>query len=176
MFQKVTICDVNGDALNFCSQHFLPAVGANDAQQEVITTVATSGSPPLFPSAMRETGQLGTLSLPSFDLVAAISVFTHVPRPVWLAWMREAFLLTKNWFVFTTINFDYYHSQTHRTEIQGQTGFWYQADEASPGWGKTVIDPVLVREQVAKCGGQVLNYWSSGNFDRYQDVWLCSRA
>src|SRR6266700_1572008 len=117
----------------------------------------------------------------SFDVVFALSFFSHMPEVTFTRWLEALFAAVNpgGILVFTTHGLA---SQVHFGDIKiNENGFWFrpsseQADIDPNEYGSAVTTPAYVVGALARVTGASLAEFRRGYWWRHQDVYVVSRS
>jgi len=152
----LTTCDIHPAAIEFI-KHKLG-----------IKSIQSSDKPELLVAAQ------------NYDVVFALSFFSHMPFTTWERWLRRLVLLTNpgGLIIFTTqgiasgLHFGW-------PEISS-SGFWYlpsseQKDLSSEEYGQTIVTPKFVRGVISGMRDVELVSLSEGRWWGHQDLYILRR-
>jgi SAM-dependent methyltransferase len=114
----------------------------------------------------------------SFDLIYAFSVFTHLPEPLQMAWMREMYRLLKpGGHLIMTVHGDYYLSQIPQNQREDyDRGKLVVTGDKSAGMNACAAyhpEPYVRRELAKDSGFRVIDFFPQGALGNpYQDAYL----
>jgi hypothetical protein len=152
----VTPCDIHVDAVAFMRDYLqLPAIGS-------------SASPATF--AMDR----------SFDVVFALSFFTHMPARTWLPWFDQLFSLVREEGVFIFTTHGYKPWRDVGAPAVDAEGFWFapmseQQDLATSEYGCTISLPYYVFNRIRAVPEASLVYYEPDYWGGHQDTWVVRR-
>lgn len=115
-----------------------------------------------------------------FDVVFALSFFSHMPETSWARWLKVLFqhVGPKGHLIFTT------HGMVSHALIRkprlSQNGFWFkpvseQSDLATHDYGNTVTLPSFVKSEIAKLSDARLVLFREGDWWGHQDLYVVQR-
>ncbi len=122
------------------------------------------------------------LSLPqSFDVVFALSFFSHVPDGTWGRWLRKLYstLANDGLLIFTTHGRGA-HDRAGRPHFLPE-GCWYaaaseQADLRPEDYGTTLVEPFYVFQQIERCADASMVLFEEGSWWADQDTYVVRKA
>jgi SAM-dependent methyltransferase len=155
---ELVSCDIHPQALEFLSR----TLG--------VRTLASSHDPADFAPPER------------FDVVFALSFFSHMPRRTFGPWLRALFraLHDPGYLIFTTLGLRACKEFGIEPEDFPADGFWFEArseqhDLDGAEYGMTVVTPEFVRAEVERqTGAPIVLYKHVGWWDN-QDLWVVKR-
>lgn len=117
----------------------------------------------------------------TFDVIFALSFFSHMPDATWGAWFRALFanLAEHGLLIFTTHGRAGYED-LGRPQL-APSGFWFapmseQKDLPTEEYGCTVVTPSYVLEKAESCAGAALVFFREGFWWGKQDVYVVQRT
>jgi hypothetical protein len=124
----------------------------------------------------------------TYDVVFALSFFTHMPRTTWGRWLRALYntVNVPGYLIFTTHGRNQWelqkelHAQVGLTPVLSDDGYWFQPiseqkDLDTAEYGSAVALPEFVHAEVARQTGarsvkcQEAEWWGT------QDLWIIKR-
>lgn len=148
----VVACDIHPEAMHFISKN----LGVTCLQSEKV--------PEQFPNAEQ------------FDIVFALSFFSHMPDSTWGRWLAALFRNVKpsGCLLFTT------HGHASMRQLGNPTlsedGFWFkptseQHDLEGAEYGSTITSPAYVKRQIGKLDHAALELSHEAFWWGHQDFW-----
>ena len=118
-----------------------------------------------------------------YDVVFVASLFSHLPRSLWLPWLlRLRSLLEKDGLlVFSTLNLDAYEAVGRDgREVEG--GFFFRSENETLGrlpaeiYGLSYVSDIFVRRLVEdESLGPLVGFYPNKLFERFQDVYVLKK-
>ena len=136
----------------------------------------------LFTNALISTSIPEDLTFPMlYDVVFALSFFSHMPIETWERWLRRLSSFTRigGLFIFTTHG---YKSLDHIDDVNiPDTGFWFrpnseQKDLSAEEYGFTITTPEFVHRAIAKLNTLRLVEWREGFWWGHQDLYVLRKV
>ena len=152
----VTSCDIHPEAIEFLSRRI------------AVKTIQSTSSPDRF-------------ALPEkYDVVFALSFFSHMPRATWGAWVKALCnaLEAPGYLIFTT------HGWTSAAHMQMKElppdGFWFaplteQKDIDPNEYGCTIVTPEFAFAEIRNQTGSSRISFMQSDWWNLQDVWVVKR-
>jgi cyclopropane fatty-acyl-phospholipid synthase-like methyltransferase len=154
----LTACDIHPAALEFLSSEL------------GIRAISSTHSPDDFSVSEK------------FDIIFALSFFSHMPRETFGRWLRALFgtLASPGYLIFTT------HGLASRQKYFGEPplsddGFFFrpqseQKDLNTSEYGSTVSTPDFVIAEIFKHTGAPIVSYKHAHWWEHQDLWIVKRA
>jgi SAM-dependent methyltransferase len=121
------------------------------------------------------------LAFPKFDVIFALSFFSHMPQATWSAWLRTLSdaLADNGILIFTTLGRNA-HETIGRPE-PAPDGFWFapvseQADIPTTDYGCTIVSPGYVFARLAEIDGILPRMFAESHWWNYQDCYIAQRT
>jgi hypothetical protein len=112
-----------------------------------------------------------------FDVVFALSFFSHMPRTTFGPWLKVLFsrLKTPGYLVFTTHGLE--SAKNHGNPDIPQDGFWFQPnseqkDLSLSEYGSTIVTPEFVEREVREQTGRSIFRYEHAFWWGHQDLWV----
>jgi 2-polyprenyl-3-methyl-5-hydroxy-6-metoxy-1,4-benzoquinol methylase len=155
-FCSITACDIHNEAINFVQQK----MGA-----EVILSTSN-------PENLRINQK--------FDVVFALSFFSHMPKTTSSRWMRQlaSFIKPGGYLIFTTHGLKSRKFLSPYESLQFDSdGFYFkpaseQNDISSQEYGTACTKPQYVFNEISKIGGTTPVYYYEGYWWSHQDIFV----
>lgn len=116
-----------------------------------------------------------------FDVVFALSFFSHMPRRTWGAWAHALFgaLKSDGLLIFTTQGLN--SAKYFGNPPIPADGFWYRADSEQKDldvseYGQTLVTEAFVRTEIAARLGQVVELYRAGYWWDHQDLYVVRKT
>jgi len=155
---KTVSCDIHGQAVDFL-------------KNEIDVSGVMSNSTPEFLEVHER-----------FDVVFALSFFSHMPRSTWLRWLIPLYSRVKEGGViaFTTQGLKTAHDYMGNPKIP-EDGFWFSAqseqkDLDTAEYGQTVVTKGFVEEQVKYLPGAELIDYREAYWWTHQDLFVVRKT
>lgn len=117
-----------------------------------------------------------------FEVVFALSFFSHMPRTTWLRWLRTLLARVKpgGILVFTTQGLESARVFLGNPAIPDD-GFWFRADSEQKDldtaeYGQTVVSETFVRFHIEQLPGAELSAIRPKFWWKHQDTWIVRRT
>jgi cyclopropane fatty-acyl-phospholipid synthase-like methyltransferase len=115
-----------------------------------------------------------------FDVVFALSFFSHMPRSTWGRWIRALFtaLDSPGYLVFTTHGLA--SNERHGGPELPSDGFYFEAkseqdDLSTTEYGSTIVTPDFVRAEVLQQAGVPVLDYKLAHWWGHQDLWVVKK-
>jgi SAM-dependent methyltransferase len=112
-----------------------------------------------------------------FDVVFALSFFSHMPRATFGRWIKVLFSRLNNpgYMVFTTHGLE--SRKHHGNPVIPQDGFWFrpyseQKDLGTSEYGSTIVTRDFVQREVREQTGQAIFRYEQAFWWEHQDLWI----
>ena len=116
-----------------------------------------------------------------FDVVFALSFFSHMPKATFGPWIKVLFSKLKNpgYLVFTTHGVE--SIKQFGNPVIPQDGFWFrpyseQKDLSTAEYGSTIVTPEFVQREVYEQTGQSIFCHKPAFWWEFQDLWIVTNG